>query len=165
MSFFHDAVMDTDQKEVAAGDTLDVKAGILLALIAVLASINGVLLAYPHLTKRLVMIQLTSLMAAALAALLTFASLIHWAYDRPISFSAYKAYLEKLEALKIAAVDAAVNTISTTTVREAWARIEKNSSINRGRRIRLLVAFLAAALALSLDIITLGFTAIIQMRS
>jgi hypothetical protein len=161
-TLFHGMTLEADQKEFAKSDTLDVKAGILLALVAVLVTINGTLLADSHLTKWLQVAQLCSLVIAGLAALLASISLFPRGYDLPTSSSAYNTWLAEIEKLDLSE---AVTAIEKTAVREAWPRIRKNSRINGTRLMWLFFALLAAIVSLGIDFIALGASAVDKIRS
>jgi hypothetical protein len=158
----HGMTLEADDRELAKRDTLDVKAGILLALVAVLVTINGTLLADPHLTKWFQVAQLCSLVMAALAALLPSISLIPRSYDLPVSSLAYRAWLTEIENQGLSE---AVTAIEKEAVREAWPRIERNGRINSVRFMWLFFALLAAIVSLGIDFITLGASAIDKIRS
>lgn len=121
--------LEADEKEIAKGDTLDLKAGILLALIAVLVTTNGTLLADPRLAKWLQVGQLCSLLMAALAAILASISFIPRRYDLPAFSSAYKAWIADKEHQGLPGTAA----IEKMAIHEIWPRIKKNSRINTVR--------------------------------
>lgn len=50
-TFVHQAAVEADAKEIAKGGSIDLKAGILIAIFAVLIATNGVLLAFPGIVK------------------------------------------------------------------------------------------------------------------
>ncbi len=161
-TLFHGMTLEADERALAKRDTLDVKAGVLLALVAVLVTINGTLLADSHLAKWLEVAQLCSLLMAALAALPASISLFPRGYDLPASSSAYKEWLAEIEAKGLAQATAA---IEAKAIQEAWPRIKKNSGINSARFISLFFALLAVIVCLGIDLIALIAIAINKICS
>jgi len=147
----YDLAREHDQNELRKGEGLDVKAGILLALSAVLVAISGPLLADYEIPDILKIIQLVSLTLSAIAALCACVVIIYRFYDRAETPESIDKWIAKLEA------DGgnAASKIAGEEARKAFVRIDKNYRVNAIRYGWLIIGFLAALGSLLIDVATL----------
>ena len=157
--------MDRDQQELSLGDTLDVKAGVLLALIAVLATISGALLADPHLERYYGIAQMVSLCVAAVGAFCAVWALIPRSYFLPGSPAKYKKYLEGMELAYSDNPSEGEQRAMAEIAEMAAQRIEVNHAINATKSRWLSYAFYPALVALVIDLGTLVSVAIAKSLS
>lgn len=160
-TFVHDLLLEQNQNEIAKSESLDLKSGILLALVAVLVASNGALLADTHLPKWLEVAQLFSLTVAAVAALFAFIAIIPRRYDWPFGVVSMRAQIEEMEKL----MGQAVQLLENLSIKEIVPRLQKNQDINFRRSVWLFCAYSAAALALLLDILTIGASVVDRVWS
>ena len=161
-ALFHNLAFEHDRNELKKGDGFDLKAGILLALTAVLVAINGALLADTPLTKEMQITQLASLALAATAALFTCIVVIYRNYSRPETPESFASWLVKLESLGL---EEAARATATKEAREAFTRISKNRRINMIRYGWLGLGFFAAILSLILDVVTIALNALVRLKT
>lgn len=150
-------VAECDKQELALGDVLDVKAGILFGMIAILCAISSVLLTDPHLAKGLQIAQAISLVVAAIAAACTFWVLIPRTYHLPSRPAALKEWFRNtLERSEPGNEEWMISEGLTLGMSE---RIEANRVVNSTKSQWMIYAFWTAMAALLIDLVTLGIVA------
>jgi len=165
MNILRDMTLDRDKQELSLGDTLDVKAGILLALIAVLATISGTLLADSHLDKRYAVAQMVSLCVVVVGAVCAVWTLIPRNYYLPGAPAEYKGYIENMELAFPGDPEEAERRTAAGIAQMADQRIEKNHKINALKSRWLTYAFFPALVALMIDLGTLVCVAVSKTLS
>lgn len=161
-TFFQNAALEADSKEIARGDSIDLKAAVFLALIAVLVAGNGALLAIPHLPKCIEVLQIVSLLLSTLAVLPCVGALFHIPYEREDFPSSAREFVSAIEE-KVG--DESLTGLSQKAIRDALDRAQKNWKINRVRIFCMVGAFIVSMLALFLNIATIASAAIYRMAS
>jgi hypothetical protein len=156
-TLIYELTLERDRDELRMAEGLDIKAGILLALTAVLVTINGALLADSHLTKRLQVDQLIALGLAALSALLSCAVVIYRFYERSEKSASIRRFIEKIErsGLNVPSVQ-----IQGMEIKEALTRSLHNYKVNRIRYALLILGFVPAVVSLLIDIVTIALHAL-----
>jgi hypothetical protein len=163
--FYWELTVERDQQELSLGDTLDVKAGILLALIAVLGTITSTLLADSHLAKWIQVAQVVSLVAAAIGAFCAFWVLVPRDYLLEGLPILHKPWIESVLTRDNIALDQAELELFDGLTTLAEARIAENHNLNVKKSRWLAVAFWPAMVALLIDIISLGAVAVSKFLS
>jgi hypothetical protein len=148
-------MMERDRQELALGDTLDVKSGILLALIAVLATVSGTLLADPHLGQLYGVAQIASLCIAATGAFCAVWSLFPRDYSLPGAPEAYRRFFEGVGLAFPDDPDGGEHYAIEGIASLAAQRIEVNHALNATKSKWLNFAFFPAIIALTINLITL----------
>jgi hypothetical protein len=154
-SILHDITMERDQQELSLGDTLDVKAGILLALIAVLATISGTLLSDSHLERFYGVGQMVSLCVIAVGAFFAVWTLIPRNYWLPGSPITYEKYLEEMELAFSDNPGEGERQATVGITKMAAERVQKNHEHNADKSRWLTCAFVPVLIALTIDLATL----------
>lgn len=164
-NIFDDMTLARDHEEITLGDALDVKAGILLAVIAVLASLSGILFAIPHmLSSKGEIAQLISILCLGLACIFAVLTVIPRKYllaDIPRKYQEWGDAIRQhypSDAEREAAIAAGI-------VQQAAKRIENNQKINKQKSGLLALSFWPALLALTIDVVTLLLLALLRVLS
>lgn len=156
-----DIIIEQSEKEMEMANSLDVRSGILLGLVAVLVASNAALLSDPHLLKWVGIAQLLSLLIAAVAALLAFIALFPPQYKRPFGVAAKREWIAKMEKI----LSSPNESVERVAIKELMPQLETNQRINHRRNIWLFFAFATTATALMIDIITLAISTLGRLSS
>jgi hypothetical protein len=99
LSWLYDMAKKREWTEIALGDTLDVKASIMLTIVALVAGITGVVLAWTQLPlfRILETVQVISVFLLSASALLAIAALSPKNYEYEDTPDAYAGWLQRLE--------------------------------------------------------------------
>lgn len=152
---FHDMVLDRDRFELSLGDTLDVKAGIVLAVITLLGTLTAALLASTSLGKCIQAAQLASLFLLVLGSLFAVWTLVPRGYFLPNLPDEYAKWFQRLEQHYKDNPAEADLQVAKEISNLAMERIKKNHDINRKKSRYLVLSFWPTLLALIVDIVTL----------
>ena len=161
-TYVHQVAVEMDAKEIAKGNSIDLKAGILIAILAVLISTNSVLLTVPGTNKPIQVLQLISLLLSTLASFICLGAIFHLPYERADFPETDRAFIEDME--KSCGTDAIVQ-ISVKTVLESLNRAKANWKINRIRIGCLLLSFIFAFLSMLLNVASIVVGAVLRMHS
>jgi hypothetical protein len=160
-----DMTMDRDHLELSLGDTLDVKAGIVLAAITVLGSLTGSLLASTGLGREWQVVQMFSLAALAIAAFFAVMALVPRDYLLPDTPDKYRKWVSELtELYKDYPGELETQTIEGLT-QIASERIQTNHQINATKSWYLAVSFWATIAALGIDMVSLAALGVSKLLS
>src|SRR4051812_14926268 len=92
-----DMTLERDRMELALGDTLDVKAGLLLAVIAVLGTLSGIFLSSNNLGNRWQLAQFVSILFLSVSCGLAVLTVIPRTYQLPEVPRKYREWADKVE--------------------------------------------------------------------
>jgi hypothetical protein len=154
----NEMTMERDHAELTLGDALDVKGGIVLAVITVLGTLTGALLAsnsLSNLGKTFQIGQLVSLAFLAASCLFAVFTVIPRDYffpDLPDSYGKWIAELKEFYRESPAEVE---NQTAVGIARAATERIEENRKTNLTKSGYLATSFVLMLCALTIDLITL----------
>ncbi len=164
-NIFQEMTLERDHQELSLGDAIDVKAGILLAVIAVLATLSGILFAIPKLlSEEGEVVQLASIMCLAVAcvfAVLTVLPRDYFIAELPRKYEAWGDTLRQYygsDAERQAAIASGI-------VEQASKRIEKNQKINLKKSQLLSRSFWPVLIALAIDVCTLFVLGLVRVLS
>ncbi len=161
---FKEMTLERDRQELSLSDTLDVKASILLAVIAVLGTLSGILLTIPKLGQPMELAQLFAILCLALACLFAVLTVLPRNYllaDKP---SSYEEWGDKLREFYPVEADRDAAIVSGV-VREAAKRIAQNHSFNKQKSNLLALSFWPALVALAINIVTLTILELLKVLS
>ena len=146
---------DRDKLEMSLGDILDVKAGVLLALIAVVATLTAGLLAYSGIGKISQWCELLSLVTLVVAGVFSCLTLFPRDYVLPDLPEAYNKWQEELRKYYSDPVD--VNTEMIKGFEStAFQRINYNHENNKAKSRFLFTSFAFTLVALASNVVTLA---------
>jgi hypothetical protein len=145
-----------DELTYQRGDTLDVKASIVLVVVTFLAGQSADLLAKGNLTPYGKIAQIVAAISIALAGILVWGQL--WPREYEVEAAEkFPQWKEDLEEFYSQDSDTSV-TVSTLLIEGIIARtterIYANSAINRGRSNLLLWSYIFASLSLGINLVT-----------
>lgn len=156
MNIISNMTMERDHFEFALGDTLDVKAGIVFAAIAVLGALTGTLLATSGLPKELQWAQMGSLGFLTVAGFFAVMALLPRNYLLPEMPDKYEQWVEQLKTHYQGDSNAADAAASEALVKIASERIVTNHDINAAKSGYLAWAFWFTVTALGIDMLSLA---------
>jgi hypothetical protein len=166
MDIIGDMTMERDHMELSLGDTLDVKAGIVLAAITVLGSLTGTLLgSTPPIPKEAQIAQMFSLGFIAVGALFSVMAMVPREYLLPDTPEKYRKWIEDLkEYYKDNPAELESKTVEGLT-QVATQRITTNHEINSAKSGYLVVSFWVTIAALTIDMVSLAAIALLKLLS
>ena len=162
--FLTEMTAERDHLELSLGDTLDVKAGILLAVITILGSLTAALITTPNLSKGLSIAQMASLGLLVVGCVFAILALFPRNYLLPNLPSKYAEWAEKLQQYYERPEEAEAQATQDLT-RVANQRIERNHKLNSAKSRYLHLSFWPTLLALAIDIGTLGYLGALKILS
>jgi hypothetical protein len=155
METLQEMTLERDRQELSLGDALDVKAGILLAVIAVLASLSGILFAIPNLLSGMGEIaQLVSILCLVLACIFAVLTVIPRNYALADTPSKFVEWAESLRDYYPTDTDREI-VVQAGIAQKAAERIESNHKVNNLKSKLLALSFWPALVALVIDFSTL----------
>ena len=157
MDIIGSMTMERDHLELALGDTLDVKAGIVFAAIAVLGTLTGTLLAISSLPKEFQWAQIVSLGCLAIAGFFAVMALLPRDYLLPEMPDKYEQWFGQLREHYQGDSVAAESAAAEGLVKIASERIATNHDINAAKSGYLARAFWFTVAALGIDMLTLAY--------
>jgi hypothetical protein len=164
-SLLQDMTLERDSLELNIGDALDIKAGILLAMIAVLASLSGIFFAIPKLlSDRAEIAQLVSILCLALACIFAVLTVIPRTYLLSETPCKYAEWVDSLGQYYPSESEREI-AMRAGIVQKAAERIESNLKINKKKSKLLALSFWPALAALVIDVGTLVLLGTIKVLS
>lgn len=150
-------VHERDRAEFSLGDTLDIKAGLILACLTFLAIQAGELLRQP-LNQYQIIAQGVSIMALIVGGSLSVAVLWPYKYYREATPDKYDSWIEQMEAYRAnhPEVMTVEDALSSARLSAAKERILLNGSINRRKSSLMFAAFGATVISFTANILTLA---------
>lgn len=145
---------ERDQQEFNFGDILDVKAGLLWAILAFLATQSGELIKL-KLSLFQVIAQTVSMIALAFGGV--FSVIVLWprGYKKDAKPAEYEEWIVKTDEFQRAHPAVPVQTLSAARLAAAKQRIEHNSNINKTKSKWMFRAFFCVVLAFASNLVTL----------
>jgi hypothetical protein len=165
VDILYDMTMERDQLELSLGDTLDVKAGILLAITTILGTLTGALLASSSLGKWSQIAQMVSLGFLLLGCVFAVVTLLPRDYLLPNLPKKYREWFGQLQQYYKDTPDEVESQVANGMTQVANERIERNHKINSDKSRYLGCAFWPTLLALAIDIGTLAVLGISKIPS
>jgi hypothetical protein len=165
---FCDLSLERDRLEFSLGDTLDVKAGIVLAVITVLGTLSGTILNTASIPKWEQLVQLTSIGFLAVACFCAVSAVIPRKYimsPTPQDLQSWQGSLRKHYAEN---PDTSVQVdclVEENIIALAAARIETNHAINSKKSHWIEIAIWPVLVSLVLDIGTLATVGLFKVLS
>ena len=155
-NIFDTMTMERDHLELSLGDTLDVKGGILLAVITILGALTGALLTSPNLGRYSHIGQLISLALLVLGCIFAIIVMLPREYLLPDLPGKYKQWIDELKEFYKDDPNRLESETTNGMTRVANERIEINHKINAEKSYYLNLSFWPTLLALAIDISTLA---------
>lgn len=162
--FLAEMTTERDHLELSLGDTLDVKAGILLAVITILGSLTAALITTPNLNRWLSIAQMVSLGLLAIGCAFAIVALFPRKYLLPNLPNTYAAWAEQLQEYFERPEEAEARATQDLT-RVANQRIERNHKLNSIKSTYLNLSFWPTLVALAIDIGALAYLCVIKILS
>ena len=133
-NLLRDHVLERDRMEFSAGDTLDVKAGLLLAILTFLAIQASDLLKDPicHTGKVIGNIAIAAMIAGGILAICQLFPRNYCVRSSPKKYAAWLTDVEKHFHSQPSHTHKANDYVSDTEISQAIERVEENSVINKG---------------------------------
>lgn|ERR1039458_6381761 len=162
---FYDLTLERDRMEFSLGDTLDVKAGIVLAIITILGTLSGTLLSVTSIPRWEQVAQLTSVGILALGCFFAVAAVL----PRKYILSATPQDLQSWQtALRKYYIDNPDNSVEVDSVVDqnitmlAAARIETNHAINSAKSCWIERSIWPVVVALVINVGTLAMIGLLK---
>lgn len=156
---------ERDQLELSLGDTLDVKAGILLAVITILGTLTGALLTSSSLGKSSQIAQVVSLSLLVLGCTFAIVAMLPRDYLLPDLPGKYKKWIDDVKQFYKDDPEEAESQTANGMAQVANERIETNHKINSNKSRYLSLSFWPTLLALAIDIGTLAVLGVSKILS
>ncbi|HKQ88485.1 MAG TPA: hypothetical protein VJS43_17135 [Candidatus Acidoferrales bacterium] len=156
LRLLYDSAKKREWSEIATGDTLDVKASILLTVVALVATITGLVLAWPALPQfpYLKVVQVASVCLLSLSAALGVAALRPRGYRYEVTPDAYADWIQGLEQFyKPGEVTDAV--IMAADFKEVSNRFQINKLLNAQKSDCLFWCFWTLVPAVAIALVSL----------
>jgi hypothetical protein len=156
-----------DELTYQRGDTLDVKASIVLVVVTFLAGQSADLLAKGNLTPLGKTVQIVAAISVALAGILVWGQLWPREYEVEAAekLPQWKAELEEFYSDVSGGSEMVSAVLTEGIIRRTTERIYANSAINRERSNLLLWSYIFASLSLGIDLVTMFGFGLIQHPS
>jgi hypothetical protein len=164
-NILRDMTMERDHFELTLGDTLDVKAVIVLALITVLGTLTGSLLASGTIGKELQTIQMLSLTLLALGAFFAVMTMVPRDYLLPDMPDKYTAWLDELKEYYKDNPGDLDSKAAEGLAQVAAERIAANHDLNSSKSRYLVISFWLTIAALTLNMLTLAALGVSKLLS
>jgi hypothetical protein len=155
-----------EDREVSLGDTLDVKASIILVIVAFLGATSGTILSSADLGLSIKLLQIVTLISLAVSGLCAFGALWpkdYWMEDFPSEYKSWVAQIEQdREERKF--FKPAISVILESDMNTIAERIDKNSGHNKDKSAWLIRSFKSLIPALAGELISLVLLSVGALR-
>jgi hypothetical protein len=160
-----DMTVERDHFELTLGDTLDVKAGIVLAVVTVLGTLTGSLLASETIGRELQTVQMLSLVFLALGAFFAVMTMVPRDYLLPDMPDKYTTWFNDLREYYKDNPEELDTKAAEGLAQVAAERIATNHDINSSKSRYLVISFWVTIAALTLNVLTLAALCVSKLLS
>ena len=168
LRFRYEHARDRDSFELSLGDALDVKGSILLAAIAIMATLSGYILGIGRVPELLRLAQVLSVAILSIGGILTIGELWprdYLLYDTPEAYSKWMSDIESRQNQPAGGGNVALIEILQGAVEIANEGITENHRINKRKSALLNAAFYSVVASLIINLGSLLFVVTVLRQS